>query len=131
MSKKLQSYDDLLEERARLEELLKTRKALVQSNFIVLKDTLRPVGNAASNVMSLLGTVGTKRKNSPLVNLGIDLGTEVVLKRMLLARKGWFLRVVVPFIVKNYSSHLFAQKEQNSMWRTIRKMFTKAKEKAQ
>lgn len=129
MSKKLQSYDELLEERARLEELLKTQKALVQSNFTVLKDTLKPIGNATSNVFSVISKVGAKEKSSPLVNLGLDFGTEVLLKRMLLARSGWFMRVVVPFVVRNYSSHLFADKSKPSFLKAMQKMFTKAKNK--
>lgn len=129
MSKKLQSYDELLDERARLEELLKTQKALVVSNYTVLKDTVKPIGNATGNVMSLLGKVGVKEKSSPLVNLGLDFGTEVLLKRMLLAKSGWFVRVVIPFVIRNYSSHLLADKKKPSFFKTMQKMFVKAKAK--
>jgi hypothetical protein len=131
MSKKIKSYDELLEERARLEELLKTQKVSVQSNFIVLKDTLRPIGNATSNVVSVLGMIGAKKKTSPLVNLGLDFGTEIFLKRMVLARQGWFVRVFIPFIIRNYSSHLISEKKKPDFLKTIQKFFSKAKEKAE
>jgi hypothetical protein len=127
MSKKLQSYDELLEERIRLEELLRTQKALVISNYTVLADTLKPIGNATSNVVGVLSKVGVKEKNSPLVNLGLDFVTEVLLKRMLLAKSGWFVRVVIPFIVRNYSSHLFMDKKKPSFFKSMQKLFTKAK----
>ncbi len=127
MSKKIESYEDLLSEKARLEELLKAQKTLVYEDFGRVKEGLIPIGHTVSNVYSFVSQMTTRsRSKSPLLNLGVDFGIEILVKRILLAKSGWLTRFVIPFIVKNYSSHLLADaNDKRTLWKRVKSVFGK------
>ena len=125
MSKKIETYDDLLEEKARLEELLKAQKALVKEDAELVKDSLRPIGHTISNVYSVVHSLTARPKTSPLVSLGLDFGVELLLKRMLLANSGWLVRVLVPYLVKNYSARLFKERAKDTLLKRLKKAVAK------
>lgn len=125
MSKKIETYDDLLAEKARLEELAKAQKALVRDDFELVKDGVRPIGRTISNAYSLVHSLTTRPKSSsPLINLGLDFGVELLVKRMLLANSGWLVRVVVPYLVRNYSAKLFKDSSRMTLWKRLKKSFS-------
>lgn len=104
--KKIETYDDLLEEKKRLEQLLIVNKEQVAANWIEVKNELQPV----NNVFALLGKFTRRDKSNPLLNVGLNVAGDLVLKRFILARFGWLTRMIVPILVKNYSSNVFADK---------------------
>jgi hypothetical protein len=106
MNKKIQTYDDLLEEKKRLEELLVTRKQQISSNWEEMKEEFKPV----NSIIGFFSKLTTRDKTNPLVNMSIDIAGDVLLRRFLLARAGWFTRIAVPYVLKNYSSNVFANK---------------------
>jgi len=124
MSKKIETYDDLLAEKARLEELANAQKALVRDDFELVKDGVRPIGRTISNAYSLVHSLTTRPKTSPLVNLGLDFGVELLVKRMLLANSGWLVRVLVPYLVRNYSAKLFKRSSKTTLWKRIKSSFS-------
>ena len=129
MSKKIETYEDLLEEKARLEELVKAQKALVRDDFELVKDGIRPIGNTISNAYSFVRQITpgpARRSKSPLLNLGLDFGVEVLLKRFLLGNAGWLARVVVPYVVKSYSSRLFNNLgDKKNLWNRVKHLISK------
>ena len=127
MSKKISSYKELLEEKARLEELLGVQREAIKSNYVLLKDELRPISRGVYNITAVLGKIGRRPKGNPLLNLGLDIGTELLLKRYLLVKAGWLTRTVVPFIVRNYSAKFFADKDA-PFWKKVKNMFSKRKD---
>src|SRR5688572_17537492 len=104
MTKKIQTYDDLLEEKKRLEALLAVQKDEIDASWHGVKSSLNPINNAAS----FLGKITRSDKSNPLLTVGIGYMGDLVLRKVFKA--GWLVRLVVPFVVKNYSSHLFAGK---------------------
>jgi hypothetical protein len=48
------------------------------------------------------------------LNIGSDLVINSLVKKFILARAGWFMRTVLPYFLKNYSSHFLA--EQKEKW---------------
>ena len=86
--------------------MLAVHKANVSANWAELKEELKPV----NNVFSFLGKLTTRDKTNPLVNIGIDVAGDLLLRKMLLAKAGWAIRFVVPFLLKNYSSNVFTEK---------------------
>lgn len=102
----IQTYDDLLEEKKRLEQLLIVNKEQISTNWIEMKKEFEPV----NNVVSFFSKLTTRDKTNPLVNIGIDVAGDLVLRKILLARFGWATRLVVPFLLKNYSSNVLADK---------------------
>ena len=126
MSKKISSYNELLEEKARLEELLVVQREAIKSNYVLLKNEIRPITHGVAMVTGVLGKFGRKPKGNPLVNLGLDIGTELLLKRYLLVKAGWLTRTVVPYIVRNYSSKFFADKS-SPLLAKLKHLFSKKK----
>jgi len=56
----------------------------------------------------------TKDKTSLLLTMGSDIAINALVKNFILSKAGWFVRTVVPYFLKNYSSHFFA--EQKEKW---------------
>ena len=104
--KNIQSYDDLLEEKKRLEQLLLVQKDQISANWVDMKEEFKPL----NNMVDFFSKITTRDKSNPLINLGIDVAGDLVLRKILLARFGWVTRLVVPFLLKNYSSNVIADK---------------------
>jgi hypothetical protein len=103
---KIQTYDDLIEEKKRLEALLIVNKEQVSTNWVEMKKEFEPV----NNIIGFFSKLTTRDKSNPLVNIGIDVAGDLVLRKFLLARAGWATRILVPLLLKNYSSNVLADK---------------------
>jgi hypothetical protein len=110
MTKPIRSYEDLLKEKQRLEILLTEQRTLIQSDVRLLKAELQPV----REVFDFVKKITTKDKTTLLLTIGSDIVINSVVKRFILSRAGWFVRNVVPYFLKNYSSHFLA--EQKDKW---------------
>ena len=107
MSKHFKSYEELLQEKQRLEVLLQVQKEVIRQDIQDIKVQLQP----ARDALNFVKKFATKDKTSIALNIGSDLLITTVLKKFILARAGWFTRLVVPFLIKNYSSHFLAEKK--------------------
>jgi len=110
MNKKFDSYEELLKEKQQLEILLEAQKQVIRSDVRLLKAELQPVAEALAVVKKFT----TMDRTSLLLNIGSDVVINAVVKKFILSRAGWLTRLVVPFLVKNYSSHFLA--EQKDKW---------------
>jgi hypothetical protein len=110
MNKQFNSYDDLLKEKQQLEILLQAQKQVIHYDIQELKLQLKPVKDA----IEVIKKFTTKDKTSVLLNIGSDLAINTLLKNFILSRAGWFTKIVVPYFLKNYSSHFLA--EQKEKW---------------
>ncbi|HWA33154.1 MAG TPA: hypothetical protein VG737_03440, partial [Cyclobacteriaceae bacterium] len=72
-----------------------------------LREELRPVSHA----VGLLGKLTTKDTSNPAVTFGVDVAGDLLIKNTLLRRGGWLSRLIVPFLVKNLSTHLLSPKK--------------------
>ncbi|MDB5196186.1 MAG: hypothetical protein JWP88_556 [Flaviaesturariibacter sp.] len=125
MSKKIATYDDLLEEKARLQELLALQRETVSINFNLVKQEIKPILSGVSNAIITVSRMGKQPNQNPLVYFGIDLATQMVLRRWLKMKTGWVTRSVVPFVVRYYVSKLAAMKG-NPLWDKVKDAFGKA-----
>src|SRR5829696_2605569 len=105
MSKTFTTYEDLLKEKQQLEVLLKAQKQLIRSDFYELKSEFQPVFGFVKKITS-------KDKSSVLLNLGSDLLINTVFRKVVLAKAGWLARIVIPYFMKNYSSHFLADNKK-------------------
>jgi len=110
MTKKIRSYNDLIKERERLELLLQAQKEVIYCDIREIKEDLRPV----RNILEFIKKITTKDKTTFLLNLVSEIAINSVVKRFILSKAGWAIRTIVPFFLKNYSSHFFA--EQKDKW---------------
>ncbi|MBO9570628.1 MAG: hypothetical protein J7497_00215 [Chitinophagaceae bacterium] len=105
----IKTYADMCDEKKRLQALLEIQKKRVIDDWHGVKEELEPV----RNVFGVVGKMARSDKSNPLLNLGLKVASELFIKNFVLSKAGWATRLAVPFVVKNYSSHLIAEKGKN------------------
>jgi hypothetical protein len=103
MIRRITNYNELQEEKERLSHLLKVQGQQVKQDIDEIKEELKPVGNALSTAALF---ISRSTKGNALANLGINIGVDVLIKKLILSRAGWITRNLVPYLVKNYASHI-------------------------
>ena len=117
MTNRIDSYEDLLKEQARLKLLLQAQKELVRADINQIKqEFVAPVRSAISYV----GKFATKEKGNWLLTTAADTVIDIVLKRIVLSRAGWVTKLVIPFFMKNFSSHIIADNKD----KIVNKLFS-------
>lgn len=124
MTKKptIRTYNDLLAEKARLKELLQAQKELVRADVEEIKMELQPVKNA----IGVIGKFTTRDKSNPLLTSATEGLIDLVVRKMILSRSGWLTKIVVPFLMKNVSSHL-VNENQGAIFSKLFSLFSKKK----
>lgn len=101
---RITTYEELLQEKARLEALLQAQKEPVRQDIEEIKLELAPVQSA----ISMVGKFATRDKRNLLLTTATEGIIDLVVKKLILARSGWLTKLVVPFLMKNFSSHFVA-----------------------
>lgn len=122
---KIRTYKDLLEEEQRLQQLLKSQEILIREDLVNMKENLEPI----KKVYDQVHKVFTRDNRVPVFNIGLELGIDVLLRRFLLARAGWFAKTFVPYIVKNYTSHIISEEKRKLVIKKIEELFNKIRPK--
>jgi len=129
MTKRIQSYQDLLDEKERLQSLLKLQKEAVRRDLREIGEELEPV----RSVISLASRLITRDGSNLMLNAGTNTLIDLVVKKLLLSRAGWVTRLAVPFLLKNFSSHLISENKSsimNKLFSWIGKKNANGREKA-
>ncbi len=100
-SRPISSYEDLCKEKERLSELLKAQKVQIQKDIESLKDEFKPVVNLSENVGKLLSREDGK---DPLMTAGTNIGIDILAMK-LFSKSNFLLKLVLPAVLKNLSSH--------------------------
>ncbi len=119
MTKQINSYKELLEEKARLNALLIQQELQIKEDWQSLKEQLKP----AVMVGATLKRLFTRKAGTSATQLGINLLADGLVKKVLLSKTGWLTRWVIPFLIKNYASHLVDNPE--NLIHKIKKFFSK------
>lgn len=106
MSQTIKTYSDLCEEREKLKNLLIVQKQRVRDDWDELKHEFVPVKNA----FGVIGKMARPDRSNPLMNAGLKVATNMFISNFVLGKAGWVAKMAVPFVVRNYSSHLMAEK---------------------
>jgi hypothetical protein len=122
MTNRINSYKELLEEKERLTALLHTQRAELRSDFSKLKEEFQPVKAA----IAVIGKFTTKDKSNWLLTTAADTAIDLVVRKFILSRAGWLARIILPFFMKNLSSHLIAD-NQDKIFSKIFSWFRKEK----
>ena len=110
MSKRFTSYKELLKEKQQLEVLLQAQKQVIRCDVEEIKLKMQPVKEA----LEFVKKITTRDRSNLLLDLGSDIAINSLVKNFILSRAGWLTKLIVPFFVKNYSSHFIA--EQKDKW---------------
>lgn len=101
----IRTYNDLLQEKERLETALAIQKKLIHQDFIELKEEYKP----ALNLLSGVSRITNRSRTNPLVAIGINLAGEIFLKNMLLAKSNRIVQFTVPYIAKKAVNYILTK----------------------
>lgn len=123
---KIRTYEDLLQEEQRLLLTLKSQEIVIRQDLMGFRENLEPV----KKVFNTVQKVFTRDNRVPFFNIGLELGIDVLLRRFILAKAGFFTRILVPYLVKNYSSHIIGEEKRKALIKKVRDMFNKLRPNA-
>ena len=122
-NKRIRTYEDLVIEQQRLLSLLKTQESFIKVDIAGVKEGLQPFGKA----LQIVNKMATRDNTAPVMNFGLEMGVDLLIRKVLLARAGWFTKIVVPFLVKNYSSHIIGEDKRTALIQKIKGFFRKVR----
>jgi hypothetical protein len=115
----IKTYEDLEVEEKRLQALLYSHKENIKDSFANVKKGLNPFRNVISTVTKLFH----RDRSNPITKIGVDLGLDVLLRKFILAKSGWF--------TKNYSTHFVKEYKKSKLLQRIRNLFKQSKNNLQ
>ena len=121
----IKTYEDLELEKERLTALLKNHEEAIRFDMAGVREGLKPVNNA----VKFINKMATRDNTTPVMNFGLEMGIDILVRRFILRRAGWFTRIVVPYLVKNYSSHIIGEEKREALLAKIREFFNKMRPK--
>jgi hypothetical protein len=119
MIKQISSYKELLEEKTRLKTLLVEQELQIKEDWQALKEELKPAVMVGATLKKLF----TRKAGASAALLGVNLLADGLVKKVLLSKTGWLTRFVIPFLIKNYASHIVDKPEK--LIHKIKKFFSK------
>ena len=125
MNRSIKTYEDLLQEEKRLTQELNSHELLIRQDMVGIGESIKPLGK----VVNFLNKMATRDHTGPIANFGIDFGIDVLVRKLLLARAGWFTKIFVPFLIKNYSSHIISEEHRTNLTNKIQNFFNKIRPK--
>ncbi len=124
---KINSYEDLEKERQRLMQKLRSHEDLIKVDMAGVREGLKPFGKA----METVNKMATRDNTAPIFNFGMEMGIDLFVRKFLLARAGWLTKIVIPFLVKNYSSHFIGEEKREALLKKVKGFFQKIRPKPQ
>ena len=113
MTKSINTYEELLNEEQLLLLQLQTGREMIKEDIRDIKRKFEPV----SSVLSLAQKVMSRDTGNWVMNTTVNKAIDLVVKKLILSRAGWLTRLVVPFFLKNYSSHFIASHRDEIMYK--------------
>lgn len=101
---RINSYDELLAERRRLENQISEQKLVMKEDFRSLKFKLEPF----LNLLPVLNIFRNKKTSHPLLSTISSLGIDL-LGQTLLSKTSWITKFIVPLIAKGVTSRAISQ----------------------
>lgn len=113
MTKSINTYEELLNEEQQLLLRLQTGREIIKEDIRDIKEKFEPV----SSVLSLVQKAMSRDTGNWIMNTTVNKVIDLVVKNLILGRAGWLTRLVVPFFLKNYSSHFIASHKDEIMYK--------------
>ena len=123
----IKNYEDLEKEKQRLTALLKNHEEAIRVDMAGVRLGLKPVNTA----VNFINKMATRDNTTPVMNFGLEMGIDLFVRRFILRRAGWFAKIVVPYLVKNYSSHIIGEEKREALLAKMRGFFNKLRPKPQ
>ncbi len=120
MNNPINTYQDLLDEQIRLQSLFVAQKELVRQDINQLKLELIPVQKAIKVVEKFV----TKDNTNWILSTSAGTLIDMFIRRTLLSKAGFITKMVVPLLMKNFSSHVIAD-NKDKIFSKINSWFSK------
>ena len=104
MKTRIRTFEDLEAEKLRLQTVLAYQGSLIKSDVNVLREELRPI----KSVLGFAGKFISKDKKNPLLNAGVDIAGDIILKNLIFARSGFLTKWILPYLIKNFSANFLS-----------------------
>lgn len=124
---RIKNYADLEAEKLRLTALLRNHEEAIKADIANVREGLKPMGN----VLSVVNKMATRDNRVPVMNFGLEMGIDLFVRRFLLGRAGWFAKIVVPYLIKNYTSHFIGEEKKKLLMDKMRGFLQKIRPKNQ
>lgn len=118
---RIKNYADLEAEKLRLMALLRNHEEAIKADMVNVREGLKPVNNA----FNVINKMATRDNRVPVMNFGVEMGIDILVRRVLLGRAGWFAKIVVPYLIKNYTSHFIGEEKKEMLLSKVRNLFKK------
>jgi hypothetical protein len=118
---RIKTYADLEAEKLRLMALLRNHEEAIKADMVNVREGLQPVSNA----LKVINKMATRDNRVPVMNFGVEMGIDLLVRRVLLGRAGWFAKIVVPYLIKNYTSHFLGDEKKQALLSKVRNLFKK------
>ena len=103
MNKKPRTYDELLEEEKKLEELFKVQRELLRHEVSDIRNEFEPV----FNLIHFINKISRKNLGNPVIQAGINILIDLLMEKLNGPDAGFIKKVIIPEALKKYSSILF------------------------
>jgi hypothetical protein len=124
---RIKNYADLEAEKLRLMALLRNHEEAIKADVVNVRESLKPVSNA----LNVVNKMATRDNRVPVMNFGLEMGIDLFVRRFLLGRAGWFAKIVVPYLIKNYTSHFIGDEKKKMIAGKVQDFFKKLRPKNQ
>ncbi|MFN2456606.1 MAG: hypothetical protein ABR502_00240 [Chitinophagaceae bacterium] len=125
MGNKLKTYEDLLAEQQRLTSILRNQEEQIKVDIAGVKENFQ-------QTTSKVTKFSTRDKvASPVMMFGLDMVIDYLFRRILFARAGFLFKAVIPYLIKNYSSHIIGDKIRLALRNKLGNIFSKIRPKTQ
>lgn len=101
MNNVITTHDSLKEEEQRLLALLSVQKDVIKSDLRDIREAIDPVLSVASTVLKF---TTYDSHNSTAVKVGTNLTIDWLMQKIF-PRSGFLMKMLLPTVLKNYSSH--------------------------
>jgi len=103
MSKKIRTYNELLQEEQKLTELFNAQKALLKYEINDIKIEFEP----ALNLLHFLKKISLKNSENPVIQTAINMLVDILIEKLNGPDAGFIKTTMIPGILKKYSATLF------------------------
>lgn len=118
---RIRTYEDLLQEEQRLKQQLKEQEIIIRQDIVNMKENFEP----AKKVYDTVHKIFTRDNRVPFFNFGLEVGIDILVRRLILAKAGWFAKTLVPYLIKNYSSHIIGEEKRKALVKKIQEIINK------
>jgi hypothetical protein len=123
----IRTYEDLEREEqrltARLATLKQTMKEDIEGVKAATKEKLNPLKKIKETVRNLFVR---EDENGPAINFALNFALDFIIRLFIPNRTNVFTKTVIPFITKNYVSHLITDEQRQSVMKVVNGVIAKA-----